>query len=346
MASYVVSDNLLKLPDLKTESKNTSPQKKIGSALEAIDVCSKAEIDKKNCQEPPAKRRRIDVVEDSPHGDLGTNSADVAIGAASGVEDSDKGKLDFEPYVMCNEQNQAETLNTLKNALGKASPGAHIGFSGWFNYDIIAATKSERAVICDINVRMIEFYGIFESVLVSSANRAEFVQEFTEALGQKGTYFDNGYLWMLPGELNRPGSWLSTDEGFERIKTMHQDNRVEYRFLNAAASLDKFEEIKQKFERKGIPIRTVYASNIFEWLEKGTEETKAAFKSNMRTLTLRETYYIDAYYPFLNKHRNVVASGTGPPLRVTKGELPLFTRTVLNPSRAMQLKRASLFQID
>lgn len=342
MSSYVSSVNPLEVTDFKNDPKSAPPKETIHSALEAIDLGSKAEIDEKNCQEPPTKRRRTCVIKDNPNGDLGTNSIDTAPSAPSSVGDSDKG-LDFAPYVMCNEQDQAKTLESLKTSLEKVPPGAHIGFSGWFNYDVIAATKSERAIICDINVRMIEFYGVFESVLVSSTNRTEFVEKLTEALGKKNGYFDNGYLWLLPGELDRPGSWLSTDEGFQRIKIMHEDNRVEYRFLNAAASLDKFEEIKKMFESKGIPIRTVYASNIFEWLEKGGEAAKAAFKTNMKTLTSNETYYIDAYYPYLTKNRHILATGTGPPLRVSKGGLPLFTRTVLDPRHAMQLKRVPLF---
>src|SRR3972149_4886337 len=164
------------------------------------------------------------------------------------------------PYIFCNEQLQTEVIQMLQERDIRA--GVHLGFSGWFNFDIMAATIPSKALVCDINKRMLDFYEVFQSVLLSSSNREEFVEKLQKSLDERSDYFDNGYLWQLPGELTREGSWLSSDEGFAFIKELHQSNRVEYRFLDATGDATIFNGFRSEF---GDLIKTVYASNIYEW---------------------------------------------------------------------------------
>ncbi len=229
------------------------------------------------------------------------------------------------PYVLCNEQNQEETVQALKRK--GIRKGNHFGFSAWFNYDIMAAVESSKGVICDVNPRMIEFYHIFEETIRASANRQEFVALLQIALNpeKKPGYFDNGFLFMLPEALDRSGSWLSTDEGFTHIKTMHEEGRVEYHELNAAEKQPSvFEQIKKELDT----IQTFYASNIFEWLQNDSKEVHESFKRNMRVMIKPQTQYIDAFYPHMAHNGMPIKKGSGPPLRITEGGLPPFVRTI------------------
>jgi len=224
---------------------------------------------------------------------------------------------------MCNEQGQAETIAQLLSL--KWEGGGHIGFSGWFNFDIIAATRPKQALICDINPRMIAFYEVFQKILLSSKTREGFLASLQQHLLDEGDYYDNGYLFQLDGELERDGGWLSTQAGYAFVKQLHEQEKVVYRDLNAAADLSEFTAIEQQF---AVPqFTTVYASNIYEWLEQSDEETRVQFLKNMNCLLQRGGVYIDAFYPHLAKNGMIKKTGSGPPLRVTLNGLPSFKRT-------------------
>ena len=226
------------------------------------------------------------------------------------------------PYILCNEQLQTETIQSLREK--GISKGVHFGFSCWFNFDIMAVTKPSKALVCDINQRMLDFYKVFQSVLLSSSNRKEFIEKLQEPLKERSVYFDNGYLRNLPNELTREGSWLSSDEGFAFVKELHKSNMVEYRFLNATADAAIFDGIRSEF---GGLIKTVYASNIYEWLEMGGCYDTDDFRTNMSRLLNSETQFIDAFYPNMLKNGQPLKTGSGPPLRISKGSRPSFTRT-------------------
>ncbi|MBM3184639.1 MAG: hypothetical protein FJZ64_04975, partial [Chlamydiae bacterium] len=232
------------------------------------------------------------------------------------------------PYIFCNEQGQERTIQELaRQHLGGNS---HIGFSGWLNYDIMAVTNPQRAIICDINPRMIEFYRVFQETLLDSLNRSEFIRNLKEKLDSRRAYFDNGCLEQLASEQNRVEGWLSSDERFNFIKKMHEEGRIRYEKLDAT-DRERFQKVTDSYR----PIQTVYASNIYEWLENAGSQERADFQANCRGVMDLETRYIDAFYPLMNSRtRQPIATGSGPPLRTTQGELPPFTRKPADrPSR-------------
>jgi len=246
-------------------------------------------------------------------------------GTASKSISSVQEQLAPPPYIVCNEGLQDAVLDDLRNRQMPA--GGHIGFSGWFNYDIMAATRPKIAVICDINPRMHKFYHVFSETLKTSTTPVEFLEQLQNTLAAKKDYFDNGFLDLLPSEASRENSWLATQSSFEFVRQMHLEERVIYRYMDAAASQQEFEEIQKHFG--DIAVATVYASNIYEWLENDTEKRRNAFKGNMGSLMCATSLFIDAYYPHISaRHRMVIRDGFGPPLRVTTGKLPAFVRAL------------------
>jgi hypothetical protein len=192
--------------------------------------------------------------------------------------------------------------------------GMHFGFSGWLNFDIIAATKPKGAIICDINPRMIAFYKLFGEILLKSSDRHEFVQILRIKLDERIDYFENGWLFQLESETERPEGWLFSEEKFNFLKELHKDGKIQFNMMDAVDGLEVYEALS----KKSGPFTTVYGSNIYEWLMNGARGSKQSFKSNMRSLLSADTLYVDAFYPTRRK------DGTGPPLRITQADLPDF----------------------
>ena len=164
-----------------------------------------------------------------------------------------------------------------------------------------------------------EFYQIFKERVVLEDGRTAFLQKLQAVFQKNWNYFDNGTLSQLERELTRPGSWLSTNEGFHFIREMHRKNRILYTQLDATGCFDLLQNLQ---------IRTLYTSNIHDWVEESSVN-KEAFEYNMHSLIDDDTLYIDAFYPHTNRYGLPVQDGTGPPLRITEGRLPTFQRTRL-----------------
>lgn len=219
--------------------------------------------------------------------------------------------IDFDkPYFLCNESHQDEIIQTIAakvlasdSASQRPTPAqhsVHIGFAAQFNYDVIAITHPTYALICDINSKMIEYYHNLEHCVRAFPDRRAFLHAILEVI-------DPVDQENFSHELNRPNSWLSTDEKYAFIRSMYLSDRICHKCLNAAG-----EEL-EAFARRmpdDVHVDTVYASNIFEWLENSEFEIRDQFIKNMTALIRPGTHFIDARYLTRN-HDN-----SGPPLRI------------------------------
>ena len=83
-----------------------------------------------------------------------------------------------------------------------------------------------------------------------------------KAVPQKFGWLDEEDLWS---ELDRKGSWLSSDQRYKRIKRMYQEGRIVHLRLgitNKAA----FKNIKSWLYRHKHRVDTIYVSNIYHWI--------------------------------------------------------------------------------
>jgi len=226
-----------------------------------------------------------------------------------------------DPYVLCNETQQDQVLQTLASRVPlpqTPSPSptecrmpfrVHIGFAAQLNFDIMAITRPTHALICDINSSMLRYYHAFEECIRTSPDRKTFL---TKILPEIPEMARPNFL----GETERPTSWLSDEDKYSFIRSMYLTDRIRHRCLDASGK--SLEELaKQK--PSNMSVQTLYASNIFEWLEQSGFEAREQFIKNMSALMTRETSFIDARY--LTSQRQ----GSGPPLRVNSVIPPYAT---------------------
>src|SRR5690348_7606108 len=93
------------------------------------------------------------------------------------------------PYILCNEAQQPETLVKLKEMAELSSSSSssepaklHLGFSVWFNLDLLAATPADYAIILDIDPKANIIYQHIQAALIATDTRTAFIQVFLTKL--------------------------------------------------------------------------------------------------------------------------------------------------------------------
>jgi len=236
----------------------------------------------------------------------------IDVGSFKGIQDlrpsqGDMDKDDFVEtnfYLICNEVEQEKTLAALAPAV-PSDHSVHLGFSMNFNFDLIAKRSPYYAIIADIAPQMLRCYHDLTHCILKSPNRQEFVRNFDSFLQENAEYYfglangqDISILCNLREEMNRPGSWLSTDEGFFNVKKIHEEGRVLYLKLNLTDSEGAFESIDQWLTINKLTLDTVYLSNIPEWLHPSNESPSPSalrYLDNICKIIAPTTYVIDAY---------------------------------------------------
>ncbi len=194
------------------------------------------------------------------------------------------------PYLLCNEQGQDETLSALPNGTIQDPNAVHLGFSVWFNLDLIAQTKPSRAIICDIDSYVIELYKAIEKALRECNTELEFAEEMNRYISDKPfTRID------LKDELTRKGSWLSSFRSFNVVKQMSLAGKIRFGYLNLADKTGMFDQIENWLDQKNLYVQTLYISNIFVWLKKANMETLTRGSANIMKIVSHRTQTIHAF---------------------------------------------------
>ncbi len=201
----------------------------------------------------------------------------------------------------------------------------HIGFSAWHNFDIMALRKPEYGIICDYNPASTFFMQETLEILRTSTSRHDFVAQITQLIEahEKACYMDSfhpvrktekvfGILFSpnvidsedtykgcvtvadeLRVELTRQGSWLSTDENFQRIQTMAKKDNIVCLTEDICAS-ETFQKMRSLLNDNGVQIDSLYLSNI-----AGCVENREAFKQTVQALTEEDTHVVIAKTPLI-----------------------------------------------
>lgn len=216
------------------------------------------------------------------------------------------------PYIHCNEQNQADCL--------EPCTGVQIGFSVWFNLDLLAENRAACAIILDKDPSVYKIYQLLQTAFSQADSREEFVKLFGEMI--KKEFFQQAQLELaeLQNDLRKGFGFLSSPEKFTRVKKLIAKKQVFF----GCADLMNTEHvilIKDWCDSHGFANtdRLSYFSNIAEWVLQDPFK-KGTLVQNIRLLTTENTRLIDAFYP------TPVKKGSGPPLRVSKGKVPNFDK--------------------
>ncbi len=205
------------------------------------------------------------------------------------------------PYIRCNEEGQKETLDFLRTNRSRVDPQkrVHVGFSLWFNYDMMCITEPACAIICDIDNHMIALYGAMEQLLKQSKTRTDFIDAFGSFLLENGEKLgiksanELCQLFNLEAELIRPESWLFREETFQIIKGMHLRKGVLYLNLDVTDKTGVFHQIRSWMHHHHLELDTLYVSNINEWLDSSIK--KEAYLYNLRQIATVNTRFVHAY---------------------------------------------------
>ncbi len=206
------------------------------------------------------------------------------------------------PYVNCNEEGQDLIFKQLQESKIAPERRLLIGFSVWFNYDLIAQTQPAAAIIADIDNSVLDIFKAVSDCLAKSPSRVDFVNNFKQYLELNcKTLFnltssnDVHSLFDISRELTRENSWLSKEQYFQKVKKLHADEKVLYLNLDIT-DRTKFRTISSWIQTNDYEVDTLYASNIVEWLQNPLKEQ--SYLLNLQMIASENTRFIQAAKPF------------------------------------------------
>jgi len=244
------------------------------------------------------------------------------------------------PYVACNEQKQKEILAEIVKILAEkkqysSSSAVHIGFSLWFNLDLLSVAEANYALILDFDANMLEIYKKIEYSFRHADSPKQFIEIFLTQLSEKPELMPYPLEYQrkdLQRELEKGYGFLSSLERFLRVKEMIHNGKL---FFGSAdlTSQEDIQLISNWVDHHKLMIKTLYLSNISEWVlgDNADIEKRENYLNNLKCLFDQNSIIIDAWYPGGKKTLE------GPPQRVTVGQLPEFTKPL--QTKKIQSKR-------
>lgn len=207
------------------------------------------------------------------------------------------------PYILPNEPEPGRVIEQLKNydkPQGDAL-NCHIGVSGLFNYDVVAARKSDFALLIDINKNTVALHWL--TIMILQDTKIHTRQQFIKALmhnlreyKRELFIFSGSSISNLPQELTRKGSWLESDEKFSYIQQMAVENRIMPTLLSIS-DRDALQKLAAIIKENGFRLDTLYTSNVIEWLLRKTNDafkTQMNFAAGMLPLIDQSSLYISS----------------------------------------------------
>lgn len=212
------------------------------------------------------------------------------------------------PYIGCNEKGQETTLAALSTDSSTIDPEqrVHVGFSAWFNLDLMAVTQPAYGILCDYDNKMMDIYRGIEGSLDKSDNRYEFMNHFRVFLEQNSESLfglppeEVTHFFNIQAEPKRPGSWLASEASFQVIKNLSVKGHL--LFLNVdITNKQPFIQLKSWLDKNHLELDTLYTSNIIDWLK--TELPQQSYLLNLKMVSTPNTRFIQAFAPVPKKSK-------------------------------------------
>ncbi len=169
-------------------------------------------------------------------------------------------------YVKSNEHLQELTIKALRDHPAQSNE-IHIGVSGLFNLDMIAAHRSPYALLIDRSGKTRHFYEKIKEMILSSTTRQQFISTLTAYIGtREGQEFASKQdAQFLQESLDNQETWIGSDENFFYIKEMFNDNRLFF-LRSDFRNNEEFKKIAEWLRENKLRAGTIYISNIREWM--------------------------------------------------------------------------------
>ncbi len=136
----------------------------------------------------------------------------------------------------------------------------HVGFSGWFNLDIMAVMQQPYGVFADINATQKPFWEATFATLAATPHR----RDFPEAIATTYAGFSIRSNATLQRDINQYQTtphFLSNDYLYDHLHTAARDGRM------AAITLDildtaRIQQLAESLQQQNLQVGSVYISNI------------------------------------------------------------------------------------
>ncbi len=166
----------------------------------------------------------------------------------------------------------------------KKENGLHLGWGSFRNLDIVAARRSQHALICDINRFQLNIWSAVTEAIRQTESADAFVRLLARILPddrpvqQFATSTDD---WLL-GDLNRAESWLfrGAPERFEYVRSLFLKNAIVFACLDIRGRKTSGERVADdvflglekllagNHQQDGFTLDTIYITNIPHALKK------------------------------------------------------------------------------
>lgn len=251
---------------------------------------------------------------------------------------SDKAKGGTQ-YLFCNEQEQDKSLAKMAEIFKQMkrsdeSISLHIGFSVAFNLDLLSLPGSpDVGIILDIDPNVNAIYQHIEANFKNTD--IDTPKKFVTAL-VKSLTSDSRDLLCYPSDyietlfedaLTKGYGFLSSTENFLIVKNKCCQGNIFFGCANIE-DVKAMELISTWFKQNKVSVETLYLSNIPEWYFD-SKKSLIPLQKNMANFIGSKTYIIDAFYPTSAK------KGSGPPQRITIGQMPSYQRNAVIKRRSM-----------
>lgn len=169
------------------------------------------------------------------------------------------------PYVFTNEKGAIEAIETLSQLPKRPGKRLHMGVSGFFNYDIAAARRSDGIILWDINCRVQKLHKLVQSTLSISSTRKEFISKLiqtAEAFPYK-TFFQGrstNSLQNIREESFKKPCWLAQESTYQHIRSLYQKDCVQISLGNWLDN-QMVARIARWLRKNSLILDTVYLSN-------------------------------------------------------------------------------------
>jgi hypothetical protein len=208
------------------------------------------------------------------------------------------------PHILTNETGLDQSMQKLmESSCHKNS--FHVGFSNWFNFDVIVARRTLGAIIGDISDLVFNFFSIVQHCILSSPTRNDFIREMSGIVKQEQFCRLSAAEELCEDfkkECMRGGSWISSDASFAYIKGLYEQNKIFFLRIDITDNA-AFKMIKDFLDVNHFYLDTLYVSNIGDWLRNQPENQLklSQMKASIEHISENKTFIIDASYYFVDE---------------------------------------------
>jgi len=170
---------------------------------------------------------------------------------------------------MREDENTAAVLRFLA-CLPRQGIRLHLGWGSFRNLDIMAARRSDYAVLCDINLHQFRVWRAVRHAIVGAANADQFLTGVVRRLPRRPPlrqFVQDPHFW-LAAEWDRAESWLyrGAPERYAHIRRCFLERRIRHVCLNLIAPPVSFRSLATKLAAHARigpwHLDTIYVSNI------------------------------------------------------------------------------------